>query len=154
MGEHDQVAAEATYPKRSDALRRKRSCDEVGRGGGGKAGGDKDESGGGEGGGGEGLGGRGGGGGGEGLDGGGEGLGGGGEGSGGESLAFGTDRYVETTELFALLSDVALGGLPVRLLRARWLLEHFQLEVGAILGHRQLLEREDPGPARVAGTRR
>ena len=53
----------------------------------------------------------------------------------------GPKRYVETTALSALLHhDPALGGTPVRLLRARWLLERLRRP----LGYRQLLERDHP----------
>lgn len=72
-----------------------------------------------------------------------------------ERTAAGHRRYVETEALSALLlHDSALGGTPVRLVRARWLLETFchsgtsavlgDRSTGAILGHRQRLERDYP----------
>jgi hypothetical protein len=56
------------------------------------------------------------------------------------------DKYVGPAALAALVRpDPALGGTPVRLLRARWLLETFQADSApAMLGHRQRLERESP----------
>jgi hypothetical protein len=63
-----------------------------------------------------------------------------------ERTASGHRRYVETEALSALLlHDLARGGTPVRLVRARWLLETFgQTNTVAILGHRQRLERDYP----------
>jgi len=64
-----------------------------------------------------------------------------------EELAQSKERYEAATVLRALLThDEARGGVPIRLLRARWLLEFFQSpdNAGARLEHRQQLEREQP----------
>ena len=46
-----------------------------------------------------------------------------------EALARAEARYKSTATLSALLShDAELGGVPIRLVSARWLLEHFQAE--------------------------
>ena len=61
-----------------------------------------------------------------------------------EALARAEARYKSTATLRALLShDAELGGVPIRLVSARWLLEHFQAEAhaGERLEHRQALER-------------
>ena len=61
-----------------------------------------------------------------------------------EALARAEARYKGTSTLRALLShDAELGGVPIRLVSARWLLEHFQAEAhaGERLEHRQALER-------------
>ena len=61
-----------------------------------------------------------------------------------EALARAAARYKGTSTLRALLShDAGLGGVPIRLVSARWLLEHFQAEAhaGERLEHRQALER-------------
>ena len=64
-----------------------------------------------------------------------------------EALAAATARYSTTADLRKLLThDEERGGIPIRLLSARWLLTHFQKEgnEGARLEHRQWLEREHP----------
>ena len=58
-----------------------------------------------------------------------------------------TARYSTTADLRKLLThDEERGGIPIRLLSARWLLTHFQAEGNetARLEHRQWLEREHP----------
>ena len=53
--------------------------------------------------------------------------------------------YSTTSVLHALLShDAALGGVPIKLLSARWLLTYFQANAEARLEHRQHLERTAP----------
>ena len=55
------------------------------------------------------------------------------------------DRYVSATILRKLLEhDPAVGGVPIRLLRASWMLEHFQSSNEARLESRQQLERDRP----------
>ena len=55
------------------------------------------------------------------------------------------ERYSTTSVLHALLShDAALGGVPIKLLSARWLLTYFQANAEARLEHRQHLERTAP----------
>ena len=55
------------------------------------------------------------------------------------------ERYSTTSVLRALLShDAALGGVPIKLLSARWLLTYFQANAEARLEHRQHLERTAP----------
>ena len=64
-----------------------------------------------------------------------------------EELAAATARYSTTADLRKLLiQDAERGGIPIRLLSARWLLTHFTAEgnEGARLEHRQWLEREHP----------
>ena len=64
-----------------------------------------------------------------------------------EALAAATARYSTTADLRKLLThDEERGGIPIRLLSARWLLTHFQKEgnEAARLEHRQWLEREHP----------
>ena len=64
-----------------------------------------------------------------------------------EALAAATARYSTTADLRKLLThDEERGGIPIRLLSARWLLTHFQAEGNetARLEHRQWLEREHP----------
>ena len=64
-----------------------------------------------------------------------------------KSLADATARYSTTDTLRKLLThDEERGGIPIRLLSARWLLTHFQAEgnEAARLEHRQWLEREHP----------
>ena len=61
-----------------------------------------------------------------------------------DALARAGARYKSTSTLRTLLShDAERGGVPIRLVRARWLLEHFQAEAhaGERLEHRQALER-------------
>ena len=54
-------------------------------------------------------------------------------------------RYTQPDALSALLfHDPALGGRPIRLLRARWLLEYFDADETKRLLPRQQLEREHP----------
>jgi hypothetical protein len=70
-----------------------------------------------------------------------------------EELAAATSRYSTAADLRKLLThDATLGGVPIKLLSARWLLTFFQAEgnEGARLEHRQQLEREHP-EAFVAG---
>ena len=58
-----------------------------------------------------------------------------------DELAAATARYSTPAELRALLThDAALGGVAVRLLSARWVLEYFQANADARLEHRQHLE--------------
>ena len=58
-----------------------------------------------------------------------------------EELAAATARYSTPQALRALLThDAALGGVAVRLLSARWVLEYFQAHADARLEHRQHLE--------------
>ena len=62
-------------------------------------------------------------------------------------LASADERYSKTTVLRSLLvHDADLGGVPIRLLSARWILEHFQApgNEAARLEHRQALERDHP----------
>ena len=64
-----------------------------------------------------------------------------------EALAAATARYSTTADLRKLLTyDEERGGIPIRLLSARWLLTHFTAEGNetARLEHRQWLEREHP----------
>ena len=64
-----------------------------------------------------------------------------------EALAAATARYSTTADLRKLLThDAERGGIPIRLLSARWLLTYFQAEGNetARLEHRQWLEREHP----------
>ena len=64
-----------------------------------------------------------------------------------EALAAATARYSTTADLRKLLTyDEERGGIPIRLLSARWLLTYFQAEGNetARLEHRQWLEREHP----------
>ena len=64
-----------------------------------------------------------------------------------EALAAATARYSTTADLRKLLThDEERGGIPIRLLSARWLLTYFQKEGNetARLEHRQWLEREHP----------
>ena len=64
-----------------------------------------------------------------------------------EELAAATARYSTTAVLRKLLThDAERGGIPIRLLSARWLLTYFQAEGNetARLEHRQWLEREHP----------
>ena len=70
-----------------------------------------------------------------------------------EALAAATARYSTTADLRKLLTyDEERGGIPIRLLSARWLLTYFQAEGNetARLEHRQWLEREHP-EAFIAG---
>ena len=70
-----------------------------------------------------------------------------------EALAAATARYSTTETLRKLLThDEGRGGIPIKLLSARWLLTHFQKEgnEAARLEHRQWLEREHP-EAFIAG---
>ncbi len=70
-----------------------------------------------------------------------------------KSFADATARYSTTAVLRKLLTDDAeRGGIPIRLLSARWLLTHFRKEgkKAARLKHRQWLEREHP-EAFIAG---
>ena len=60
----------------------------------------------------------------------------------GEDLSEATARYTTATALCALLThDAALGGVPVRLMSARWMLTHYQANPTERLEHRQVLER-------------
>ena len=64
-----------------------------------------------------------------------------------------TARYTGVGALRGLLThDAALGGVPIKLLSARWVLDFFQAAANASarLEHRQALEREHP-EAFVAG---
>ena len=64
-----------------------------------------------------------------------------------EALAAATARYSTTADLRKLLThDEERGGIPIRLLSARWLLTHFQAEgnEAARLEHRQWLEQRRP----------
>ena len=70
-----------------------------------------------------------------------------------KSLNDATARYSTTAVLRKLLThDAERGGVPIKLLSARWLLTHFQAEgnEAARLEHRQWLEREHP-EAFIAG---
>ena len=54
------------------------------------------------------------------------------------------ERYFAVNELRKLLTfDSALGGIPVKLVRARWLFENMG-DLSAVLPNRQELERECP----------
>ena len=69
------------------------------------------------------------------------------------SLEEATARYTGVGALRGLLThDAALGGVPIKLLSARWVLDFFQAAANASarLEHRQALEREHP-EAFVAG---
>ena len=64
-----------------------------------------------------------------------------------KSLNDATARYSTTADLRKLLThDEERGGIPIRLLSARWLLTYFQAKGNetARLEHRQWLEREHP----------
>ena len=71
-----------------------------------------------------------------------------------EAYARAIARYSTTTDLRKLLThDAALGGIPIRMLSARWMLEHF-LAAGherARLEHRQAIEREHGDAPFVSG---
>ena len=59
-----------------------------------------------------------------------------------EQLAKAVERYSTPAVLRTLLThDPARGGVPIRLVRASWLLTHFQANTSARLEHRQHLER-------------
>ena len=62
-----------------------------------------------------------------------------------EAFAEATERYSKTPALRSLLThDPALGGAPIKLLSARWLLTFFQAHPEARLEHREHLERTAP----------
>ena len=61
-----------------------------------------------------------------------------------EAIAAAVTRYSTTFVLRTLLTwDPVRRGIPIRLLRARWVLEHFQAagNEAVLLEHRQALER-------------
>ena len=63
------------------------------------------------------------------------------------SLELATAQYTGVGALRKLTHDEARGGVTVKLVRARWLLEHFQAagREGARLEHQQALERDTNG---------